>query len=94
MRVLIDDASQDGGYTGCRVTSEEDLVFESEDREPTGLYRAEIVAGEMRQKSHQAKVQEYPDEGAARGWRLVSATTTNATGSYVTGIYWDTAPER
>ena len=69
-------------------------MFESEDREPTGLYRAEIVAGEMRQKSHQAKVQEYPGEGAARGWRLVSATTTNATGSYVTGIYWDTAPER
>jgi hypothetical protein len=48
----------------------------------------------MRQKSHQSKVQEHLDEGAARGWWLVSATTTNAAGSYVTGIYWDTAPKR
>jgi hypothetical protein len=48
----------------------------------------------MRQKSHQTKVQERLDEGAAKGWRLVSATTTNATGSYVTGIYWDTTQER
>ncbi len=69
-------------------------MFQSEAREPTRRYRAEIVAGEMRLKSHQAKVQEHLDEGAARGWRLVSATTTNATGSYVTGIYWDTTPER
>lgn len=68
------------------------LVFDSEARGTTGRYRAEIVAGEMRQKSHQAKVQERLDEGAARGWRLVSANTTNATGSYVTGIYWDTTP--
>jgi len=29
-----------------------------------------------------------------RGLRLVSATTTNAAGSYVTGIYWDTTPAR
>ena len=79
----------------CQATTGEGgFVFQSEAREPTGRYRAEIVTGEMRQKSHQAKVQEYLDEGAARGWRLVSATTTNATGSYVTGIYWDTAPER
>jgi hypothetical protein len=70
------------------------LVFQSDAREPTGRYRAEIVAGEMRQKSHQAKVQEHLDEGASRGWRLVSATTTNATGSHVTGIYGDTLPER
>ncbi|HEX5849277.1 MAG TPA: hypothetical protein VFY59_08770 [Rubrobacter sp.] len=69
-------------------------MFQSEAREPTGRYRAEIVAGEMRQKSHQTKVQERLDEGAAKGWRLVSATTTNATGSYVTGIYWDTTQER
>lgn len=69
-------------------------MFQSEDREPTGRYRAEIVSGEMRQKSHQTKEQESLDEGAARGWRLVSATTTNAAGSYVTGIYWDTTPER
>jgi len=48
----------------------------------------------MRQKSHQTKVQERLDEGAAKGWRRVSATTTNATGSYVTGIYWDTTQER
>jgi hypothetical protein len=34
-------------------------------------------------------VQERLDEGAAEGWRLVSATTTNAT-----GIYWDTTRER
>jgi hypothetical protein len=48
----------------------------------------------MRQESHQTKVQEHLDEGASRGWRLVSATTMNATGSYVTGIYGDTLPER
>jgi len=48
----------------------------------------------MRQKSHQAKVQEHLDEGAGKGWLLISATTTNAAGSYVTGIYWDTTPER
>lgn len=69
-------------------------MFRSEAQGPAGRYRAEIVSGEMRQKSHQDKVQETLDEGAARGWRLVSATTTNASGVYVTGIYWDTAPER
>ena len=67
-------------------------MFEGEAGQSTGRYRVEMVTGELRQKSHQAKVQERLDEGAARGWRLVSATTTNATGSYVTGIYWDTAP--
>jgi hypothetical protein len=41
-------------------------VFQSEAREPTGRYRAEIVAGEMRQKSHQTEVQERLDEGAAK----------------------------
>lgn len=48
----------------------------------------------MRQKSHQQSVQRALDEGSARGWRLVSATTTNASGALVTGVYWDTAPER
>ena len=61
---------------------------------PTGRYRFQIVTGEMRVKSHQNKVQEALDEGSSRGWRLISATTTNATGYYVTGIYWDTVPER
>ncbi len=65
-----------------------------EERTPTGRYRVEIVAGEYRVKSHQNKVQEALDEGSSRGWRLVSATTNNASGSYVTGIYWETAPER
>jgi hypothetical protein len=69
-------------------------VFRREAGEPSGRYQAEIVAGEVRPKSHQSKVQERLDKSAARGWRLVSATTTNATGSYVTGIYWDTTPER
>jgi hypothetical protein len=59
-----------------------------------GRYRVEIVSGEMRSVSHQEKVQEILDEGAARGWRLVSATTTNGTGFFVTGIYWDTTSER
>lgn len=67
-------------------------MFESEARGTAGRYQAEIVAGEMRQKSHLAKVQEHLDEGSARGWRLVSANTTNAAGTYVTGIYWDTTP--
>lgn len=61
-----------------------------EEQVPSGRYQFRLVAGEMRVKSHQSKVQEALDEGASRGWRLVSATTTNATGSYVTGIYWDT----
>ncbi len=72
-------------------------MFKSEDQEPTmpgGRYRARLVSGQMRQKSHQEKVQEALDEGGARGWRLVSATTTNASGSFVTGIYWDTSPDR
>ncbi|MGF1470555.1 MAG: hypothetical protein ACFB50_02290 [Rubrobacteraceae bacterium] len=60
-----------------------------------GRYQFRIVAGEMRVKSHEKKVQEALDEGSSRGWRLVSATTTNATGTYVTGIYWDTVnPDR
>jgi hypothetical protein len=48
----------------------------------------------MRRKSHLTKVQERLDEGAAKGWRLVSATTTNGTSTYVTGIYWDATQER
>ncbi|CAA9468733.1 MAG: hypothetical protein AVDCRST_MAG02-3446 [uncultured Rubrobacteraceae bacterium] len=62
--------------------------------QPPGRYTVEIVSGEMRQKSHQQSVQRALDEGSAHGWRLVSATTTNASGSWVTGVYWDTAPER
>ena len=69
-------------------------MFGGEERTSTGRYRFQLVAGEMRVKSHQNKVQGALDEGASWGWRLVSATTTNATGSYVTGIYWDTTPER
>ena len=69
-------------------------MFQSEAGGSAGRYQAEIVAGQMRQKSHLTRVQERLDEGAANGWRLVSATTTNATGTYVTGIYWDTTRER
>lgn len=65
-----------------------------EERTPTGRYWFQIVAGELRVKSHQNKVQETLDEGSSQGWRLVSAATTNASGSYVTGIYWDTTPDR
>ena len=65
-----------------------------EERAPTGRYRFQLVAGEMRVKSHEQKVQEALDEGASWGWRLVSATTTNNGGSYITGLYWDTMPER
>lgn len=60
----------------------------------SGRYQVEMVAGEMRKKSHHASVQEKLDEGSQQGWRLVSATTTNASGTYVTGIYWDTMSER
>ena len=69
-------------------------MFGGGERTPTGRYRFQLVAGEMRVKSHQNRVQETLDEGSNRGWRLVGATTTNASGSYVTGIYWDTMPER
>lgn len=65
-----------------------------EEQASSGRYRDQIVAGEFRVKSHEQKVQEALDEGSSRGWRRVSATTTNATGAYVTGIYWDTVPER
>jgi hypothetical protein len=58
-----------------------------EERVSSGRYRVRVVVGEIRVKSHQSKVQEALDEGASWGWRLVSATTTNAGGSYVTGIY-------
>lgn len=71
-------------------------MFKSEEQEPTmsgGRYQARLVSGQMRRKSHQEKVQEALDEGSARGWRLVSATTTNASGSFVTGIYWDASPD-
>ena len=61
---------------------------------PDGRYRVVMVAGELRQKSHEGKVQEALNEGASRGWRLVSATTTNATGSWVSSLYWDTSPDR
>jgi len=70
-------------------------MFDSESRGSTsGRYRVELVSGEMRQKSHQQSVQRVLDEGGTRGWHLVSATTTNASGAWVTGVYWDTAPER
>jgi hypothetical protein len=59
-----------------------------------GRYRTRIVAGHLRQHKHEEAVQHALDEGSAAGWRLVSATTTNGTGTYVTGIFWDTAPER
>ena len=69
-------------------------MFQSEAGGSAVRSRAEIVAGQMRQKGHLTRVQECPDEGAAKGWRLVSTTTTNATTIYVTGIYWDTTRER
>ncbi len=69
-------------------------MFDSDARVTTGRYRVELVSGELRKTSHQQKVQAGLDEGSARGWRLISATTTNATGTFVTGIYWDTTPER
>lgn len=60
----------------------------------SGCYRVRVISGEYRVKSHEKKVQEALDEGIALGWRLVSATTTNATGAFTTGLYWDTRPER
>ena len=69
-------------------------MFEREaEAQATGRYRVEMVSGQMRQKSHQQSVQRALDEGSARGWRLVSATTTNAAGTWVIGVYWDAAPE-
>ena len=68
-------------------------MFErSAESQATGRYRVDLVSGEMRQKSHQKSVQETLDEGSARGWRLVSANTTNASSVYVTAVYWDTTP--
>lgn len=69
-------------------------MFESDAQTAAGRYQVKLVTGEFREKSHQEKVQEALDEGSARGWDLVSATTTNTSGAYVTGIYWDTTPNR
>ncbi len=69
-------------------------MFESDAQAAAGRYQIRLVTGEFREKSHQRKMQEALDEGSARGWELVSATTTNASGAYVTGIYWDTTPNR
>jgi hypothetical protein len=70
-------------------------VFERESHgTATGRYRVDLVSGEMRQKSHQQSVQDTLDAGSAAGWRLVNATTTNASGAWVSAVYWDTAPER
>ncbi|MGH3146745.1 MAG: hypothetical protein ACRDTR_13200 [Rubrobacter sp.] len=78
-----------------RTQRREVSVFESESRGgASGRYRVELVSGEMRQKTHQQSVQRALDEGSASGWRLVSATSSNAGGSWVTGVYWDTAPGR
>jgi hypothetical protein len=69
-------------------------MFDSESQgSASGRYRVELVSGEFRQKSHQQNVQGVLDEGNARGWRLVSATT-NASGAWVTGVWWDTTPDR
>lgn len=70
-------------------------MFDSESQgSASRRYRVELVSGEFRQKSHQQSVQGVLDEGSARGWRLVSATITNASGAWVTGVYWDTTPDR
>ncbi len=70
-------------------------MFGSDEQEMSGgRYQVRLVSGQMRQKSHQQGVQEILDEGAARGWRLVSANSTNASGAWVTSIYWDTTPDR
>lgn len=69
-------------------------MFDSESQgSASGRYRVELVSGEFRQKSHQQSVQGVLDEGSARGWRLVSATT-DACGAWVTGVWWDTTPDR
>lgn len=68
-------------------------MFESEPRAGTGRYQAEFVSGQFREKKHQEEVQRVLDEGSTRDWRLVSATTTNASGTWVTAVYWDTFPE-
>ncbi|MBA2624031.1 MAG: hypothetical protein H0U89_00205 [Acidimicrobiia bacterium] len=70
-------------------------MFESESQgTASGRYRMVLVSGELRQKNHQKSVQQALDEGSVQGWRLVSATTTNTSGAWVTGVYWDTTPER
>lgn len=69
-------------------------MFERDTQAATGRYQVKIISGQLRQKKHQEEVQSGLDEGSGRGWRLVSATTTNASGSWVTSLYWDTTPGR
>ncbi len=61
---------------------------------PPGRYQVQLVSGELGEKTHQRNVQQALNEGASRGWRLVSAGTTNGTGYWVTSLYWDTSPDR
>lgn len=72
------------------------MIGSSEAEVPVGRYKVEIISGKMMQRSHLPKVQEHLNEGEQRGWRLVSASTSNeAMGTgWITSIYWDTTPER
>ena len=62
--------------------------------ESIGRYHFEIIAGQMRMKSHQSEVQEALNEGANKGWELLNASLTGLSGGYSTGLFWDTAPRR
>lgn len=62
--------------------------------ESTGRYSFEIIAGQMRMKSHQNEVQKALNEGANKGWELLNASLTGQSGGYSTGLFWDTAPRR
>lgn len=61
--------------------------------ESTGRYSFEIIAGQMRMKSHQHEVQKALNEGSNKGG-LLNASLTGQSGGYSTGLFWDTATRR
>ena len=69
-------------------------MFGSGSSATPGRYEVQLVSGELREKTHQRNVQQALNEGASRGWRLVSASTTNTAGSWITSLYWDTSLDR
>lgn len=65
-------------------------MFSGGAEESPERYRFETVPVRLTQKAHDEEVQKALNEGAGKGWELVSASS----GAYVTALFWDTTPRR
>lgn len=65
-------------------------MFSGVSEESPQRYRFEAVPVQLTQKAHNKEVQKALNEGAGKGWELVSASS----GAYVTALFWDTTPHR